>query len=107
MQNKIHLNDFRNRGQGLANMDDPWSIFKMQSKLSPPPSKRDKRENFFHGLLSFPSLSSENELLEEVSSPILFWIPLQDIQCEKFIWNESVSLLVYASWYCNKPERAM
>lgn len=52
-----------------------WTIhdvFKMHSKLSPHPLKETKRETFFHGLLSSPSLSSENELLEEVSSPILF-----------------------------------
>lgn len=75
------------------------TCLKCTASWVPHPLKETKRETFFHGLLSSPSLSSENELLEEVSSPILFWIPLQDIQCEKFIWNESVSLLVYASWY--------
>lgn len=74
-----------------------WTIhdvFKMHSKLSPPPSKRDKERNIFPWPSQFP-LSVKRKRI--IGRGFISYLILNTLT--KFIWNESVSLLVYASWY--------
>lgn len=66
-----------------------WTIhdvFKMHSKLSPPPSKRDKERNIFPWPSQFPlSLKRKRIIGRDFISYLILNTLTQDIQCEKFI----------------------
>lgn len=66
-----------------------WTIhdvFKMHSKLSPPPSKRDKERNFFQWPSQFPlSLKRKRIIGRGVISCLILNTLTRDIQCINFI----------------------